>query len=76
MNEVYLNGRPAVDWEIPIIERARRCERTRELELLAGVLTEGMPERRPEGVPPVRQAPELKARKKHTISNLDRDVLR
>lgn len=40
MNEVYLNGRPAVDWEIPVIERARRCERTRDLELLAGLLTE------------------------------------
>lgn len=73
---IYLNGRPAVDWEVPIIERARRCERSRDLELLAGVLTGDDDERRPVGVPLARQAPELKARKRtRTITDLSLDPL-
>ena len=37
---VYLNGRPALDWEIPALEHARKCELARDLEQLAGLLTE------------------------------------
>ena len=64
MNEVYINGRPDVDWEVAVIERARRCERTRELELLKGVLTGD--------ARPVRHAPSRKRR----AADLSLDVLR
>lgn len=59
MNEVYLNGRPALDREIPAIDHARRCERDRELDLLAGLLTEY---RRPD--------PEPARRPVTTVANL------
>lgn len=38
MGDELLNGRPATDWEQAAVERARRCERTRDLELLDGLL--------------------------------------
>lgn len=43
MTGVYLNGRRAVDWEIPAIAHARECEQARDLAVLAGVLTEAPP---------------------------------
>lgn len=48
MADVLLNGRPAVDFELAAVERARQCELARDTELLAGVLTvrgETLPER-------------------------------
>jgi hypothetical protein len=39
MADTLLNGRPAADSELAAIERGRRCERERDLKLLAGVLT-------------------------------------
>jgi hypothetical protein len=72
VNETWLSTRLAVDWEIPVIERARRgcscpgpcptpakqlCARSPELELLAGLLTEY---RRPEpGQRPVTEVAHL-----------------
>ena len=49
MGEVLLNGRRPLDWELAALEHGRRCERDRDLELLAGLLTgEDQPEpRRP-----------------------------
>jgi hypothetical protein len=52
VNEVYLNGRPALDWEKPVIARARKCERRRDLQQLAGVLSSDrrrVPDRPPKG---------------------------
>jgi hypothetical protein len=39
MGDVLLNGRPATAPELAAIERARQCQRDRDRELLAGVLT-------------------------------------
>jgi hypothetical protein len=72
VNDVYLNGRLAADFEIPAIEHARKCERDRNLEQLAGLIAGVRLE--PQGVPLPRQAPELKARKR-TITDLSLDVL-
>jgi hypothetical protein len=65
VNVVYLNGRPALDWEIPLIERARQCERDRDQEQLAGVLSgdrRRVPDRPPKG-------------RKLTVSDLDMEWL-
>jgi hypothetical protein len=35
-----LNGRPAEDWELAAVARARQCERARDLEQLGGLLAE------------------------------------
>lgn len=40
MGDELLNGRTATDWELAAVERARECERTRDLELLKGLLAE------------------------------------
>lgn len=50
MAAVLLNGRVPLDRELAAIEHGRQCERDRDLELLAGVLT-GVPEPRYEGRP-------------------------
>lgn len=39
MGEVFLNGRRAVEHEVAAVEHGRRCDRDRDLQLLAGVLT-------------------------------------
>ena len=52
MGEVLLNGRPAADCELAAIERARRCERERDAEQLAGVTAPEVPPR-PEHPGPV-----------------------
>jgi hypothetical protein len=52
MGDVLLNGRKAAGWELAAVERGRRCERARDLELLAGVLAGDAP-RRPERPRPV-----------------------
>ena len=36
---VWLNGRHALEWELPAVERAAECERERDARVLAGVLT-------------------------------------
>ncbi len=46
-----LNGRVPLEWELAAVEHARQCERDRDLESLAGVLTEDVaPERVPRPV--------------------------
>ena len=39
-SDVYLNGRPAAEHEVAAVEHGRRCERDRDLRLLAGLLAE------------------------------------
>ena len=39
MTAVWLNGRHALEWELPAVERAAECERERDARVLAGVLT-------------------------------------
>lgn len=39
MGEQLLNGRAATEAELAAIDRGRQCDRDRDLELLAGVLT-------------------------------------
>jgi hypothetical protein len=39
MGDVLLNGRKPLDWEVPAVERGRKCDRERDQVLLAGVLT-------------------------------------
>jgi hypothetical protein len=51
VGDVLLNGRKATDWELAAVERGRRCERERDLELLAGVLAGEAP--RPDRPRPV-----------------------
>jgi hypothetical protein len=36
---MWVNGRHPVDFEVPAVERGRKCDRERDQELLAGVLT-------------------------------------
>jgi hypothetical protein len=65
VNVVYLNGRPALDWEKPVIKDARKCERDRDREQLAGVLSgdqRRVPDRPPKG-------------RKPTVSDLDMEWL-
>jgi hypothetical protein len=53
MADVMLNGRVPTEWELPVIEHARRCERERDAEQLAGLLTDGVrrePDRPPRPV--------------------------
>lgn len=56
MGDVLLNGRVPLDWELPAIGHGRRCERDRDLALLAGLLPkpkledEPEPDRRPRPV--------------------------
>ena len=38
MGEVLLNGRRPLDFELAALEHGRRCERERDMELLAGLL--------------------------------------
>jgi len=38
MAEVLVNGREPLDWELPALERGRRCELERCRDLLRGVL--------------------------------------
>ena len=40
MSDDLLNGREATDFELAAIGHARQCERERELQQLAGLLTE------------------------------------
>ena len=40
MADDLLNGREATDFELAAIAHARQCERERELQQLAGLLTE------------------------------------
>lgn len=40
MREVWLSTRLAVGWELPAVERARQCDRDRDLRVLAGLLTD------------------------------------
>ena len=66
--ETYLNGRPAADWELPVIDRARECERARDLALLAGVLT-GEPARVvPQGLDLPAIGAEIRRRRTDSIS--------
>ena len=50
MGAELLNGRVPLDYELAAVAHGRRCDRERDLELLAGVLTEDVtppPEGRP-----------------------------
>jgi len=38
MAEVLVNGREPLDWELPALERGRKCELERGCDLLQGVL--------------------------------------
>jgi hypothetical protein len=40
MGDTLLNGREATDFEIAAIADGRRCERDRDAEVVAGLLTE------------------------------------
>jgi hypothetical protein len=40
MGDTLLNGRPAEDFEVAAIAHGRRCERDRDAEVVAGLLTE------------------------------------
>jgi hypothetical protein len=40
MSDGLLNGREATDFELAAVEHGRRCERERDLALLAGLLSE------------------------------------
>jgi hypothetical protein len=52
MGDVLLNGRPAEAWELAAIGHGRECDLERDLEQLAGPLTEypREPERQPRHV--------------------------
>lgn len=39
MAEVWLGGRLAVAWELPAVDRAKRCALERDMRVLAGLLT-------------------------------------
>jgi hypothetical protein len=40
MGDVLLNGRVALDWELPAVEHGRQCDRERDLAVLGGLLSE------------------------------------
>ncbi len=40
MADLLVNGREPLDWELPALERGRRCELERGCDLLRGVLAE------------------------------------
>ena len=54
MGEVLLNGRRPLDWELAALEHGRRCERDRDMELLAGLLPIPMRTSRSRGAGPGR----------------------
>jgi len=38
MAEVLVNGREPLDWELPALERGRRCELERDSRVVAGLV--------------------------------------
>ena len=40
MAEVLVNGREPLPWEMPALERGRRCELERDSRVVAGLVTE------------------------------------
>ncbi len=50
MAEVLVNGREPLDWELPALERGRRCELERDSRVVAGLVAPDREDPPPGGV--------------------------